>query len=149
VPGLKDVTIPAEKASNQDIFISHASPDKTKYIFPLTSALNNFNVTFWLDDNEIKWGDDITSKINRGLSRSNFGLVCFSSAFIQRPWPEAEMSSILGMQNASGAKRLLPLILNSKKVVLEKYPLIAGLAYREFRDGPQKLAAQIADLVSS
>jgi hypothetical protein len=133
----------------QDIFISHASADKPQFVYPLTDALSARDVTFWLDDAEIGWGDSIAGRINEGLRTSQFALLCLSQNFLRRPWPEAEMSAVLGIQNSSGIKTVLPLILNSKDDVLRQYPLLAGLAYREFSHGPDKLAVEIAGIVES
>lgn len=133
----------------QDVFISHASSDKIGYIYPLTEALSTHQVTFWLDDARIAWGDSVFGKINEGLRDSHFALLCLSENFLFRRWPEAEMSAVLSMQNTHGVKRALPLILNSKAEVLKHYPLIAGLAYREFDQGVDAIAAEIAHLTNS
>ena len=90
--------------SIQDVFVSHAGEDKQDYIIPLADALTEQRVTFWLDAVEIGWGDDVTAKINQGLRDSRYVLLCLSRRFLQRPWPEAEMSSALAIQNASGSK---------------------------------------------
>jgi hypothetical protein len=132
----------------QNVFISHASADKRKYIYPLTEALVRRQVTFWLDDVKIEWGDSVVGKVNQGLRTSQYALLCLSQAFLQRPWPEAEMGAVLSLQNSSGGKRVLPLILNSKDAVLLHYPLIAGLAYREFHDADE-VASDIAKLTRS
>jgi hypothetical protein len=128
----------------QDLFISHAGPDKERYIAPLTDALSSKGITFWLDNHEIAWGDIVSMRINKGLETSRFVLLCLSHHFLGRRWPEAEMSAALSIQNEKGVKRILPLILNSKEEVLERYPLLAGLAYREFATGPMALAAELA-----
>jgi TIR domain len=133
--------------TKQDVFISHASADKEKYILPLTNSLSTHGVTFWLDNNEIRWGDNIVTKINDGLSKSRFGLICLSKAFVSSPWTEGEMSAILGMQYSSGEKKLIPLILNSKELVLKTYPLLSSIAYRDFSLGPAKLADQLSELL--
>ena len=91
--------------SIQDVFVSHAGEDKQDYIIPLADALTEQRVTFWLDAVEIGWGDDVTAKINQGLRDSRYVLLCLSKKLIQRPWPEAEMSSALAIQNDSGSKR--------------------------------------------
>lgn len=75
----------------QDVFISHAGHDKEQYIQALTAAFVEKGITFWLDNIEIGWGDSITRKINDGLARSRFVLLCLSRAFLLRPWPEAEL----------------------------------------------------------
>ena len=133
----------------QDLFISHASKDKSQYVQPLADSLANKRVTFWLDSAEIGWGDGIPLKINEGLRRSRYVLLCFSRNFLQRPWPEAELASALMTQNSSGRKRVLPLILNSKDMVLEAYPLLASLSYKEFTNGADRLAEEIAAFVES
>jgi hypothetical protein len=131
----------------QDVFLSHASPDKEKYIYPLADALTAKDVTFWLDDANISWGDSVVGKINTGLRSSQFAVICLSKNFLQRPWPEAELGAVLSIQNDLNIKRALPLILNSKTEVLSAYPLISGLAYREYSEGPEILAEEISKLV--
>jgi hypothetical protein len=131
----------------QDLFISHAGADKAEYVLPLTQALREQKVTFWLDSSEIAWGDNIVMKINEGLRESKFALLCLSKNFLRRPWPENELSSILAIQNNTGMKRVLPLILNAKEEILDTYPLLAALAYREFSAGTLTLASELAGLL--
>jgi hypothetical protein len=131
----------------QDVFISHAGADKDEYVYPLAESLSACDVTYWLDDTAIGWGDSVVGRINEGLRSSQYALLCLSSNFLSRPWPEVEMSAVLSIQNASGVKAALPLILNSKDDVLRHYPLIAGLAYREYNDDPDSLAAEVARML--
>jgi hypothetical protein len=83
--------------SLQDVFISHASADKTAYIYSLTESLSAQQVTFWLDCAEISWGDSVVGKINEGLQTSQLLLLCLSSNFLLKPWPEAEMAAVLAI----------------------------------------------------
>jgi hypothetical protein len=131
----------------QDLFISHASADREQYILPLSHALTTHGVSFWLDVNEIDWGSNIVLKINEGLRNTRYALLCLSKNLLARPWPESEMSTVLSMQNDKGEQRLLPLILNSKEEVLDFYPFLAPLAYREFSAGVDVLASELATLV--
>jgi hypothetical protein len=133
----------------QDLFISHASVDKPRYIKPLADCLTKRKVTFWLDSLRIAWGDSVPLKINEGLRESRYVLLCLSAAFLKKPWPEAELAAGLSVQNASGQKRVLPLILNERELVLQTYPLLASLAYREYAAGPDALADEIAGLTRS
>jgi len=130
----------------QDVFISHAGHDKEQYIQALTAAFVEKGITFWLDNIEIGWGDSITRKINDGLARSRFVLLCLSRAFLLRPWPEAELGAALSIQNDTGVKRVLPLILNDKEAVLARFPLLADLSFREFSIGPTAIADEIRSL---
>ena len=138
-----------EQVYKQHLFISHASGDKKKYIIPLTQALIAHGVNFWLDDAEIGWGDSIALKINEGLRESKFVLLCLSLNFLSRPWPEAELNSALMLVNAANPKRVLPLILNSKQEILRHYPLVAGLSYHEFDEGPEQIASELSKTIGS
>src|SRR5688572_21303877 len=91
-----------------DVFLSHASPDKSTYVEPLAKALSDHSVSFWLDSQEIKWGDDIVRRMNDGLRGTKYAVLCLSANFVNRPWPENELSAILSLQNAAGQKRVLP-----------------------------------------
>src|SRR5918999_894552 len=133
--------------SAYDFFISHANADKEKYVAPLATALASKGATFWLDSLEIGWGDNLSLKVNEGLRESKIVLLCLSKNFLKRPWPETELGAALATQNSSGAKRVLPLILNSKATVLSQYPILAGLVYREFGEGVERLAEELAGLI--
>jgi hypothetical protein len=115
-------------ATKQDLFISHATADKEHYVLPLTNALANRGVTFWLDNIEVQWGDNFVTKINDGLRRSRFVLLRLSKNFLGRQWPENEMAAALAIQNFNGVKKVLPLICDSKARILRIYPILAGFA---------------------
>jgi TIR domain len=132
----------------QDLFISHAGKDKEQYIVPLAQALTTHGISFWLDNIEVAWGDSITMKINKGLRTSRYVLLCLSKNFLGRNWPESEMGAVLAIQNNTGRKRALPLILNDKEEILEAYPILSALAYREFGVGPDKIATELAGLMN-
>lgn len=131
-----------------DLFISYASADRTDYINPITEALERRHISFWLDSINVKWGDSIALQINAGLRSSRYVLLCLSKAYIGREWPETEMSAAFGIRNKNGKKRALPLILNSKDLILERYPLLEGFLYRTYDHNAEALAAKLSDLLS-
>jgi len=130
----------------QDLFISHAGADKTRYIEPLSARLAEHHITFWLDNLEISWGDSVPLRINEGLRQSRFLLLCLSPRFLGRKWPEAELGAALAVQTESGQRRVLPLILEGKEQVLAEYPLLAGLSYREYTE-PDMVANELAAVI--
>lgn len=130
-----------------DFFISHAGADKGRYIEPLAQAMARKALSLWLDDLEIAWGDNISMRLSEGLRDSRFVILCLSRNFLKRPWPETELGAALALQNSSGKKRVLPLILNSKTQVLARYPILAGLSHREFKSGVEHLAQELAALI--
>ena len=130
----------------QDFFISHASEDKPNYVLPLANCLSDRKVTYWLDSIEISWGDPLALSINDGLRASRHVIICLSEAFLARPWPEAELNAAFTTTVDIGEKKVLPLILNSKEKILRQYPLIGGLAYREYSYGIEKIADELATI---
>jgi|SRR5208282_4538647 len=91
-----------------DIFISHASEDKSEIVEPIASALSAFGVKVWYDKYELKVGDSLSRSIDRGLANSNFGLVVISQAFIAKRWPEYELRG-LNAREMVGGKVILPI----------------------------------------
>ena len=51
----------------KDVFICHASEDKSDIIKPLITAFKRESISYWYDKEEIKWGDSIIEKVNDGL----------------------------------------------------------------------------------
>ena len=130
----------------QDLFIGHADADKQRYILPLAKALTDRGITFWLDDMQIGWGDNFVLKINEGLRKSLFTLICLSENFLGRGWPENELTAALAIQNKSGLKKVLLLILNAKNKIFQTYPILASLSYREFSAGLDAIVEELAIL---
>jgi hypothetical protein len=64
-----------------DLFISHASPDKERFVLPLAEVLKDPGVKVWLDKWDISLGASISESISRGLTQSRFGIVVLSEAF--------------------------------------------------------------------
>jgi len=113
----------------QDVFISHAHKDVEKYITPLVIAFNakDRNIKFWRDAGEISGVDSIAERINEGLKSCRIFLPCLSKNYMESKWCQKEMWSALSQHIESGKKSIFLLILNSKKEVFEKYPLLGDL----------------------
>jgi hypothetical protein len=133
--------------TKQDFFISHASADNPTYIQPLAECLTQRKVTYWLDSYQMSWGDSLALKVNAGLRDSRHVVLCLSEAFLSRPWPETELNSAFAIKLEDESRKVLPLILNNKERILNQYPLIAGLIYREY-SSPEAIADDLASLVS-
>ena len=69
---------------DRDIFLCHASEDKSAVVRPLASAFERDGFSVWLDEAEIAWGDSITSKVNEGLKSSRYVVVVLSRAFLAK-----------------------------------------------------------------
>jgi hypothetical protein len=58
-----------------DVFVSHASEDKARFVDSFVAALRERGLRVWYDGNEIRVGDDFRRKMEDGLARSRFGVV--------------------------------------------------------------------------
>ncbi len=77
-----------------DVFLSHASEDKDEVARPLASLLQDFGLRVWFDEFELRVGDNLTAKLNAGISASRFGILLLSSAFFAKPWTNHELDML-------------------------------------------------------
>ncbi|MEM8978067.1 MAG: toll/interleukin-1 receptor domain-containing protein [Pseudomonadota bacterium] len=116
-----------------DVFISHASEDKSLIARPLAKFLRDSGFRVWFDEFELGVGDSLRRAIDKGLSRSNYGVVVLSSAFFSKGWTNYEYDGLVqqsidqpgiilpiwsGIEFDYVAKESLPLA----NIVAERYP---------------------------
>lgn len=65
-----------DSAREYDVFISHASEDKEALVRPLANALKAEGLVVWYDEIELRLGDSLRRKIDRGLAKSRVDLSC-------------------------------------------------------------------------
>lgn len=111
----------------RDVFLCHTSEEKPGVVRPLVAAFDAASISNWYDEAEIRWGDSITEKVNKGLAISRFVIVVLSKTFIFKKWPQRELNAALNLEAASGEVRVLPLIVGTKdeeREILAAYPLL-------------------------
>ncbi len=96
-----------QRPESWDVFISHASEDKDAIARPLADALVAKNLAVWYDDFSLKVGDSLRESIDRGLSRSRYGVVILSPHFFEKHWPQKELNG-LATREIEGRKVILP-----------------------------------------
>ena len=133
-----------------DVFISHASEDKDEIVRPLAIALRKAGLSVWYDEFELKIGDSLRQKIDRGLARSRFGIVVLSKSFIKKGWTNYELDGII-TKVVSGEQVLLPIWHNiTKQEVVDFSPSIADkLARNTANFTVEEIANEIAELISA
>lgn len=145
-----DLAPPVDQPEGQiyDVFISHASEDKELVVRPLAKALKDGGLSVWYDEFELRIGDSLRRKIDRGLSSSRFGIVVFSQAFFGRGWPEYELDGLV-TRAVSGDQILLPIWHNvSKSEVVNYSPSLAErLARSTSTHTVEEIALEIIDLI--
>lgn len=108
-----------------DFFISHASEDKDEIVRDLADELKSNGFEVWYDEFELKIGDSLRKKIDTGLSKSRFGIVIISPAFVRKNWTEYELNGMVAKE-MNGHKVILPIWHKiSKDEVLKFSPTLA------------------------
>lgn len=155
VPSLiRDREIPAgfgEKpiVRKYDVFISHASEDKDEIVRPLANELITQGLKVWYDEFELKIGDSLRQKIDRGLANSRFGIVVLSKKFINKGWTNYELDGIVS-KAVSGEQVILPIWHGiTKQEVLGYSPSLADKVARNTSSYTiQEIAKEIAELIN-
>lgn len=141
-------TVEAPDGRTFDVFISHASEDKHEVVRPLATALQGAGLSVWYDEFELRIGDSLRRKIDKGLASSRFGVVVLSQAFFGRGWPEYELDGLV-TRAVSGEQVLLPIWHNvSKREVMGYSPSLADrLARSTATHTVEEIAAEIVDVI--
>lgn len=109
-----------------DVFISHASEDKKEIVRPLAIALINAGLSVWYDEFELRIGDSLRQKIEKGLAKSKFGIVVLSKNFIKKSLTNYELDGLI-TRVVSGEQVILPIWHNiTKQEAIEISPSLAG-----------------------
>ena len=91
------------------------------------TELRKQNIKVWYDTERLKWGDSMREKIDKGLSKSRYGVVVLSPNYIaeHKYWTKAELDGLFQVETING-KTILPIWHNlTKKQVVEYSPIIA------------------------
>lgn len=111
-----------------DVFISHASVDKSEYVEELYQVLNMLGISIFYDTVSLSWGDNWKSKILNGTAASEFAIIVISENFFDREWTEIELTEFFNRQNANGQKIVLPLLHKISVEDMKKhYPYLAEI----------------------
>jgi len=137
-----------DMARDFDVFISHASEDKDEVVRPLAHALREAGLQVWYDEFELKIGDSLRRKIDKGLAKSRFGVVVLSQAFFDKGWTNYELDGLV-TRAVTGEQILLPIWHNvSKQEVMNYSPSLADkLARSTSVNTVEEIAAEIVEVV--
>ena len=128
--------------SEYDVFISHASEDKTPFVEELVKALQDKEVKVWYDSLNIAWGDSLRKQIDDGLKKSRFGIVVLSENYIKKGWTQYELDGLFDIEMTKG-KTILPIWHNiTKQQVMDFSVTLAG---RKALTSATMTAEEIAD----
>lgn len=131
-----------------DVFISHASEDKEEVVRPLANALKDRKLNVWYDEFELKIGDSLRQKIDKGVAKSKFGIIILSKNFIKKGWTNYELDGLIS-RSISNQQILLPIWHNiTKQEVIDYSPSIADKVARSTSVNTiEEIADEIAEII--
>ena len=137
-------------SKSYDVFISHASEDKDEVVRPLAYALQAEGLSVWYDEFEMKIGDSLRRKIDKGLANSRFGIVVLSKKYKKKGWTNYELDGII-TKVVTGEQIVLPIWHNiTKKEVIDFSPSLADkLARNTSAYTVEEIASEIADVINT
>jgi len=135
---------------SHDVFISHASEDKERFVRPLAEELRARGFTVWYDEWELEVGDPLVERIDDGLAHSRFGVVVLSPAFFSKNWSRAELQAFAALEMRQTRSLLLPVWLDlGADEIASHTPLLLGRVALHAEDGVASVADKLAAKVSS
>ena len=131
-----------------DAFICHASEDKDELVRPLAEELIARGLNVWYDDFVLQVGDSLRRSIDKGLAKSQFGIVVLSPSFFAKDWPQYELDGLVAKE-MNGQKVILPLWHRvSKNDVFGYSPTLADrVALNTTTYTIQELAERLAEAI--
>jgi WD40 repeat protein len=120
--------MPDTQTFDYDVFISHSSKDKP-IVRELANRLKADGFKVWLDEWEIKPGDSIGLKIQRGLEKSRILLLCMSANAFGSDWATLEWHTVLFRDPTNRKRRFIPLRLDDSTIP----DMIGQFAYVDWR----------------
>lgn len=111
------------------IFISHSSIDKP-FVRQLAASLAYYGVPLFLDERDIKVGDNIPNKIYDALEKATHIIYVLSKSSITSNWVKEEFSIAKKKQLDKKGCLILPVLLDS----IELPASIAHIKYADFRN---------------
>jgi len=110
------------------VFLSHSSQDKDD-VRRLAEDLRDHGVKVWLDEWEIKVGDHIIQKTQKGIADSDFLAIWLTVAAVMSHWVEREWMAKYHAEVVGGRVAVLPLLADGCEVPA----LLRDKRYADFR----------------
>ena len=116
-----------------DVFLSYSSKDKPA-VLALAERLRSDGLRVWLDDWEIRYGDNILARVEDGLERSRVLVLCMSANGFGSDWAGFETASVRFGDPLNRERRFLPLRLDNTPAKGS----LASFASVDWRDGARE-----------
>jgi tetratricopeptide (TPR) repeat protein len=118
-----------------DLFLSHATPNKV-WVRQLAAQLEALGLRVFLDEAEIRPGDNWVDRLSQGLEASRYLVLVLSPHSVDRAWVVQEWTSYVARYGPR--HRLIPVMLENVEVPT----ILAATQYLLATDGNAATAAQ-------
>lgn len=137
-------------ADTYQLFVSYAHEDREPFVVALVHKLRWLSLRVWFADTELQVGDSIRRGIDRGLSKSSFGVVILSPAYLKKQWTQYELDGLVARETVE-CKVILPIWHGVRREdVLVASPSLAQRISLDSSALPlETIAFQIAQAVAS
>lgn len=126
-----------------DVFVSHASEDKEPFVKQLADRLAIEGIAVWYDEFALTVGDSLRRSIDKGLSKSRYGIVVLSPRFFAKEWPQKELDGLVARERG-GEKVILPIWLDlDHSEVVAHSPMLADRVAAQANEGLDKVTAKL------
>jgi hypothetical protein len=103
---------PGTREYKYDVFLSHSQGD-SELIAQVTKSFRQAGISYWIDEEQVKFGDRIVQKIEDGLRDSRFVVVALSETLGEFGYSRSEYSPILYREfSGETSRRVIPLSLD-------------------------------------
>lgn len=121
------------------IFISYSTKDKA-IVERIYQDLSKADVEVWLDEREIKVGDDIRQKIEQGIKNFDFFGIVLSKSSVQSAWVQNELSAAYVKEMESKKVTILP-------IKIEECDVPALISGKKYADLSGDYSSGLSDLL--
>lgn len=110
-----------------NVFLSYSRKDRN-FVERLAEDLNGLGIGVWFDKWEIKVGDSIVEKINKGIEENDYLAIVLSPNSVDSEWVKRELNIALMRQLKEKSVIILPILYKNCKIP----PIISDIRYANF-----------------
>ena len=146
--GGNPMTTSASEIPRHDVFLSFAGEQREDVVKPLRKALENEEVTVWMDHFNIAPGQNWQRKIQEAMEKARYIVIVVSRESLQKEWPRRELDKAVRLGLVE-QERVIPVLVglqpDDTRVQSEWIGSIQGI---QWRGEPKETARQIARVVN-
>ena len=132
-----------------DAFICHATEDKDTFVRELANSLSSEGIRIWYDEFTLKVGDSLREAIEKGISKSRYGIAVLSPNFFQKDWPQRELNALL-QRDSRNQRVILPVWLNIDYAGIAHHSLLlAGIMATKAEYGMDRVVDDLMQVLRS